>query len=63
MKPTVRLLALNFALGMNGDYFSIVPSKYQGINDTEIDSLRGAVIQRYSSDFTYRFVVACLGSH
>ena len=52
MNPTVRPLALNFALGMNSDCFRIVPSQYEGLNDVEIGRLGGAVIQRYSSDFT-----------
>ena len=63
MYPTVRSLALNFALVMNTDRLCVVPSQYQGLNDVKIDRLVGAIIQRYSSDFTSRFAIASYEVH
>ena len=43
--------------------FIIVPSEYHSLYVGEIDRLEGAVIQRYSSDFTPRLSMACHGNH
>ena len=44
INSTVRHLALSFALGINCDSFCNVPSQYQGLNDVEIDRVRGALL-------------------
>ena len=57
----IRPLSFNIALGVHRNCFSKFAS-HQGLNDVETD-LGGAVIQRYSSDFTHCFAIVCHGIH